>query len=241
MVEYGTAEQIFERPKMPYTMGLLESLPRLDQAGVAARFRSRASRRICCGCRPAARSHRAAVTAMPICDEPVPLYDFGDGHVARCYLYDERTEGQKTLPAENAPVVAELGRRRIGATGGHDVSAAPQPDGHTAAAATGDDLVVVRDLTKYFPINAGIFQRHVADVQRGRRNRLRDPSRRDARSRRRVRFGQDDGGTRHPAADRCDQRQRHVRGARARRPDSRASCARCAKRCRSSSRIRTRR
>ena len=30
---------------------------------------------------------------MPICDEPVPLYDFGDGHVARCFLYDERTEG----------------------------------------------------------------------------------------------------------------------------------------------------
>src|ERR1039457_1268056 len=33
MVEYGTATEIFESPKMPYTMGLLESLPRLDQAG----------------------------------------------------------------------------------------------------------------------------------------------------------------------------------------------------------------
>ncbi len=28
-----------------------------------------------------------------------------------------------------------------------------------------DDLVVVRDLRKYFPINAGILQRHVADVK----------------------------------------------------------------------------
>jgi hypothetical protein len=43
--------------------------------------------------------------AMPICAEPVPLYDFGDGHFARCYLYDQRAEGQKTLPVENAPVV----------------------------------------------------------------------------------------------------------------------------------------
>jgi len=33
MVEYGTATEIFEQPKMPYTMGLHESLPRLDQAG----------------------------------------------------------------------------------------------------------------------------------------------------------------------------------------------------------------
>jgi hypothetical protein len=40
---------------------------------------------------------------MPICDEPVPLYDFGAGHVARCFLYDERAEGVRTLACENAP------------------------------------------------------------------------------------------------------------------------------------------
>ncbi|MGD1067260.1 MAG: peptide ABC transporter ATP-binding protein, partial [Vulcanimicrobiaceae bacterium] len=28
-----------------------------------------------------------------------------------------------------------------------------------------DDLVVVRGLTKYFPITAGLLQRHVADVK----------------------------------------------------------------------------
>jgi hypothetical protein len=43
---------------------------------------------------------------MPICDEPVPLFDFGDGHVARCFLYDERAEGQKPIPTENAPRVS---------------------------------------------------------------------------------------------------------------------------------------
>jgi hypothetical protein len=26
---------------------------------------------------------------MPACEKAVPLYDFGDGHVARCFLYDE--------------------------------------------------------------------------------------------------------------------------------------------------------
>ena len=33
MVEYGTVDQIFRVPKHPYTLGLLQSLPRLDEAG----------------------------------------------------------------------------------------------------------------------------------------------------------------------------------------------------------------
>jgi peptide/nickel transport system ATP-binding protein len=43
---------------------------------------------------------------MPICDEPVPLLSFGAGHVARCYLYDERADGQKPIVAQNAPRVS---------------------------------------------------------------------------------------------------------------------------------------
>jgi hypothetical protein len=42
---------------------------------------------------------------MPICDSPVPLFDFGAGHVARCFLYDERTAGERKLPVESAPEV----------------------------------------------------------------------------------------------------------------------------------------
>ncbi|HCJ63519.1 MAG TPA: peptide ABC transporter ATP-binding protein, partial [Alcanivorax sp.] len=32
IVERGTAEEIFHHPKHPYTLGLMESMPRLDQA-----------------------------------------------------------------------------------------------------------------------------------------------------------------------------------------------------------------
>ncbi|MBV9438914.1 MAG: ABC transporter ATP-binding protein [Candidatus Eremiobacteraeota bacterium] len=106
LVEYGTAKQIFETPKMPYTMGLLESLPRLDQAGerlVPIEGQPPNLLRMPSGCAFAPRCRYR----MPICDEPVPLYDFGGGHVARCYLYDKRAEGQKTKPAENMPVVAD--------------------------------------------------------------------------------------------------------------------------------------
>jgi oligopeptide/dipeptide ABC transporter ATP-binding protein len=105
MVEYGTAKEIFENPKMPYTMGLLASLPRLDQAGdrlVPIDGQPPNLLRMPPGCAFAPRCRYR----MPICEEPVSLYDFGGGHVARCFLYDQRAEGQKPIPAENVPTIA---------------------------------------------------------------------------------------------------------------------------------------
>jgi oligopeptide/dipeptide ABC transporter ATP-binding protein len=105
MVEYGTADDIFNRPKMPYTMGLLESLPRLDETGerlVPIEGQPPNLLRMPTGCAFAPRCRYK----MPICAEPVPLYDFGKGHVARCFLYDERTEGTRPLPVETAPQIA---------------------------------------------------------------------------------------------------------------------------------------
>jgi oligopeptide/dipeptide ABC transporter ATP-binding protein len=37
---------------------------------------------------------------MPICDEIVPVYDFGEDHVARCWLYDERSKDQRPIDVE---------------------------------------------------------------------------------------------------------------------------------------------
>jgi peptide/nickel transport system ATP-binding protein len=112
MVEYGSARDIFENPKMPYTKGLLESLPRLDQAGdrlVPIDGQPPNLLRMPSGCAFAPRCRYR----MPICDEPVPLYDFGGGHVARCYLYDERAEGQKPIEAENAPRIPDSAVAKI--------------------------------------------------------------------------------------------------------------------------------
>jgi len=103
MVEYGTADDIFKRPKMPYTMGLLASLPRLDETTgerlVPIEGQPPNLLHMPPGCAFAPRCRYK----MPLCDEPVPLYDFGEGHVARCFLYDERAEGQRTLDVSTAP------------------------------------------------------------------------------------------------------------------------------------------
>ncbi len=103
LVEYGTATQVFAAPKHPYTQGLLASLPRLDD-----RERSRLVPiegqppnllRLPPGCSFAARcKHR-----MPVCREPVPLYDFGAGHVARCFLYDDRARDGALATDAGAP------------------------------------------------------------------------------------------------------------------------------------------
>ena len=105
MVEYGTSKQIFKDARMPYTQGLLSSLPRLDDAtkrlepikGQPPNLLNMPP-----GCAFAPR----CAYRMPICDEPVPLYDFGTGHVARCFLYDERAKEQRPIEAPTAPVVA---------------------------------------------------------------------------------------------------------------------------------------
>jgi len=105
MVEYGSAAQIFGEPKHPYTMGLLESLPRLDERGhqrlIPIDGQPPNMLRLPSGCTFAPRCKYR----MPICDQAVPLYDFGDGHVARCFLYDERTAAERKLPVTSAPQV----------------------------------------------------------------------------------------------------------------------------------------
>ncbi|MDE2481101.1 MAG: ABC transporter ATP-binding protein [bacterium] len=88
LVEYGSAQQIFKEPKMPYTQGLLASLPRLDSRE-HARLQPIEGQppnllKLPPGCAFAPRCR----DRMPVCDDPVKLYDFGAGHVARCWLYD---------------------------------------------------------------------------------------------------------------------------------------------------------
>ena len=105
MIEYGTATQIFESPKHPYTRGLLDSLPRVDDTEqkrlVPIEGQPPNLLRLPTGCSFAQRCKYR----MPVCSEAVPLYDFGGGHVARCWLYDERIGDQRTLETETVPLV----------------------------------------------------------------------------------------------------------------------------------------
>ena len=88
---------------MPYTQGLLASLPRLDDTEhrrlEPIQGQPPNLLRLPPGCAFAPR----CAYRMPICDQPVPLYDFGDGHVARCYLYDDARARPAPVEAAGAP------------------------------------------------------------------------------------------------------------------------------------------
>ena len=89
LVEYGTVDQIFHEPKMPYTQGLLASLPRLDDA-TQRRLQPIKGQppnllNLPNGLRLCAALRRADADLR----EPVPLYDFRAANtMARCWLYD---------------------------------------------------------------------------------------------------------------------------------------------------------
>ena len=109
MVEYGTADQIFNQPKHPYTWGLLDSLPRLDETGrrrlVPIEGQPPNLLRLPTGCSFAARCRYAQ--PKHFVEEP-PLVDFGDSHVARCWLYEnDKTLDVRTLRAKAAEEAAE--------------------------------------------------------------------------------------------------------------------------------------
>jgi oligopeptide transport system ATP-binding protein len=103
MVEYGTADQIFNAPKHPYTWGLLESLPRLDEKQrrrlVPIEGQPPNLLRLPPGCafQPRCRYGQPSYGASP-----PPVIDFGDGHLARCFLY----ENDKTLDLRSLRVAA---------------------------------------------------------------------------------------------------------------------------------------
>jgi oligopeptide/dipeptide ABC transporter ATP-binding protein len=91
-VEQGDVREIFARPRMPYTRGLMDSIPRLDRVG--GRRRRLASipgnvpnaLRLPRGC----AFHPRCGFAEPRCRETAPpLEDAGGGHGVRCLRWRE--------------------------------------------------------------------------------------------------------------------------------------------------------
>jgi oligopeptide transport system ATP-binding protein len=90
MVEYGSADQIFNDPRMPYTRGLLASIPRLDAAERQRLLPIKGQPPNLLNMPPGCAFAPRCDQRMTVCDQKVGLHDFGSGHVARCWLYEER-------------------------------------------------------------------------------------------------------------------------------------------------------
>ena len=102
IIESGTVEQVFRNPSHPYTRGLLDSVPRLDQdrggalktiPGTPPDLISPAE-----GCDFCPR----CPYAMNICKAEAPhITEIDDGHYASCWLYDKKASAMLTTFQKN--------------------------------------------------------------------------------------------------------------------------------------------
>ena len=195
LVETGAVDDVYYRPRMPYTLGLLGSIPRLDQGERSAADADRGHPAV--ARRPAGRlpvraalpdaRRRSARTIEPDLD-PVPAA--GAGHRSACHRSDEIERGQperrRRLPA-----------RAHGSTGGRR-AAAPR-DARTGARGRRPGQAVPADEGR----GAAPARRH---GPRRRRHQLRHPRGRDARAGRRVGLRQDDHDHGDPQPGQADGR-----------------------------------
>lgn len=150
IVEIGSVEDVFERPRMPYTLGLLGSLPRLD-ARVSTRLTPIG------GTPPSLLQRPQGCPFAPRCplarDECVghepELVSVGDpDHVAACHHH-----------------VALIGRAP------EDVFVPRASGVETPRRRGGDVVIAVRDLVKHFPLRSrgSASARGGGGARRGRR------------------------------------------------------------------------
>jgi oligopeptide transport system ATP-binding protein len=86
IVESGTIDQTFDNPRMPYTWGLLDSLPRLDEERGARLRTIDGLPPLLINVPDACRFAPRCVFARDVCTESMPELTLREeGHVARCH------------------------------------------------------------------------------------------------------------------------------------------------------------
>ena len=88
MVELGTTDDIFAHPLHPYTVGLLNSIPRLD---TRTKFLTPIKGLVCNMLEPprGCKFHPRCAHAMDICAQELPqLKEMAPGHFVACHLYN---------------------------------------------------------------------------------------------------------------------------------------------------------
>jgi oligopeptide/dipeptide ABC transporter ATP-binding protein len=88
IVELGAKHDIFQRPQHPYTVGLLNSIPRLD---MQAKYLTPIQGTVCNMMDPPAgcKFHPRCAQAMDVCRREVPRFrEVAPGHFAACHLHD---------------------------------------------------------------------------------------------------------------------------------------------------------
>ena len=130
MVEQGSADAVFHKPRHPYTMGLLRSVPRLDRARGAKLETIEGLPPNLATAPPGCRFAPRCPLRLPACDLPPPLAPTDTGGLSACIRHAEIAAGL-----------------RIASSAGGD-ERIPEP-------LADEPLLSVRNLKKHFPLGGG--------------------------------------------------------------------------------------
>jgi oligopeptide/dipeptide ABC transporter ATP-binding protein len=114
-VEIGSVDDIYYRPRMPYTLGLLGSLPRLDSSRAERLTPIQGAPPSLLNLPPGCPFTPRCPMAQPVCSEREPelVGVTGGGHEAACHfsgqLADKHAEDVFAVSAEDAHIPAEFG------------------------------------------------------------------------------------------------------------------------------------
>jgi peptide/nickel transport system ATP-binding protein len=117
MAEYGTSEDIFDRPAHPYAWGLLGSMPRLDRARIERLIPSPGTPpsliHVPSGCPFHPRCPYAAQTNGRSVNEVPQLRAVGPGHDVACHLSTDeqrRIWGEQAARMQLSPLARHFGQ-----------------------------------------------------------------------------------------------------------------------------------
>ena len=155
IVEAGTTKAIFGNPRHPYTIGLLNAVPRLDE---------KKGRRLLpiIGMPPNLINMPPTCAFLPRCpysldrcrtDVWPELSSAGDEHFVSCYASEQRIKEPPVHPSVYVMPEANFLATAVAAAS----SSTPTP--------TDDAVVEVKDLKMYFPLIRGVMQKKVGDVK----------------------------------------------------------------------------
>ncbi len=143
IVEQATTRQLFSNPKHPYSWGLFDTLPRIEE--------------------------KQGIRLTPIYGQPPNLALMPDGckfHPRCPYAFDQCREAEPPLfeiPGENQTVRCWLYDK--GKPGQQKRIESVRKAGDNMQVDTNETILDVQNLQKYFPITRGLFQRTVGYVQ----------------------------------------------------------------------------
>jgi peptide/nickel transport system ATP-binding protein len=113
LIEEGPAREVFDRPRHPYTVGLLRCIPRRGQRKDHGRLDTIP------GFLPTPGDEQAGCIFAPRCPiaedqcraAPPPPFPVGDGRTSRCYLHEQTEDLPRNTPVNlDIPPVRDAGR-----------------------------------------------------------------------------------------------------------------------------------